>query len=169
MNLYFLIAIFFMVVYIYLDRFLHKNISEKKSIIYHNILNLLTGISFLVLLIKELKFTIFFYPGLLIFLFGIYILIKARKDIKDNFYITNRLIDKGIYSKIRHPIYLGLIISCFALSLMSSSYLIFIYSVMLLFMLIYLINHEEKELINKFDKKYLRYKKQVHMLIPIRF
>ena len=77
-----------------------------------------------------------------------------------------KVINTGIYSKIRHPQYFGAIISHIGISILLSSF----YSLLttpLIILLIYLMSwKEEKELMREFGKEYEDYKKAVPMLIP---
>ena len=163
--IYFLIALFIMIFYAYVDRFLHKNISEKKSVLYHFVLNLLSGISFIFLLVSEFETTFFIFPGVILILFSLYVLYKSKKDLGKNFYLTEKFIDKGIYGKVRHPMYFGLIVLFLGFSLFSYSSLILAYTIVMIIMLYFLMLDEEKMLIKKYGKKYEQYKKKVPALI----
>jgi protein-S-isoprenylcysteine O-methyltransferase Ste14 len=76
------------------------------------------------------------------------------------------VIRKGVFSVVRHPIYLEAIL--FYLSLLVSFFstaAAFIWVVIILFY-IYLCRHEEKLLIEKFGSDYERYKLETPMLLP---
>ena len=76
------------------------------------------------------------------------------------------VIRKGVFSVVRHPIYLGAIL--FYLSLLAvffSTVAVFIWGVIILFY-IYLCKHEEKLLIEKFGSDYEQYKLETPMLLP---
>ena len=79
---------------------------------------------------------------------------------------TEKIITTGIYSRVRHPQYLGALLAHIAISILLSA----LYSLLLTAFLgiyIYLISwKEEKELINEFGKDYEEYKKKVPMFIP---
>ncbi len=76
---------------------------------------------------------------------------------------TNRLATEGVYSKMRHPMHLGLFFAplAFALIIGSPSFIFFIAPAEALFMYILVITLEEKEAIRKFGDEYLRYKEKV--------
>lgn len=77
-----------------------------------------------------------------------------------------KVIDTGIYSKIRHPQYFGAILAHVGLSFLLSAFYSLI-TTPLIILLIYLMSwKEEKELIREFGKEYEDYKKFVPMLIP---
>lgn len=76
------------------------------------------------------------------------------------------LISTGVYSRVRHPQYLGAIASHIGASFLLSGY----YS-LLVTPLVIVINYilcwkEERELIREFGKEYLKYRENVPMLIP---
>jgi protein-S-isoprenylcysteine O-methyltransferase Ste14 len=76
------------------------------------------------------------------------------------------VIRNGVFSVVRHPIYLGAIL--FYLSLLAvffSIVSIFVWVVIILFY-IYLCKHEEKLLIAKFGSSYEQYKLETPMLLP---
>ena len=77
-----------------------------------------------------------------------------------------KVINTGIYAKIRHPQYCGAILSHFGISFLLSSFYSLLTTPLIIF-LIYLMSwKEEKELIREFGKDYEDYKKSVPMLIP---
>jgi protein-S-isoprenylcysteine O-methyltransferase Ste14 len=76
------------------------------------------------------------------------------------------VIRNGVFSVVRHPIYLGAIL--FYLSLLAvffSTVALFVWVVIILFY-IYLCKHEEKLLIEKFGSDYEQYKLETPMLLP---
>lgn len=79
---------------------------------------------------------------------------------------TEKIIAKGVYSVVRHPQYLGGLLSHVGISFLFSSW----YSLLLtplMVIVIYLISKkEEEELIKEFGIEYKEYTKQVPMLIP---
>ncbi|MHA2184305.1 MAG: methyltransferase family protein [Promethearchaeota archaeon] len=77
-----------------------------------------------------------------------------------------KIVNTGIYSKIRHPQYFGAILAHLGFSILLSS----LYSVLsspFIIVLIYIISwKEEKELLAEFGQEYEEYKKKVPMLVP---
>jgi len=91
---------------------------------------------------------------------------KALENSHKNPEEIKKLTTSGVYSKIRHPIYLGRI-------LLNAGFLIIfpiipMFFVSIAFIIIwYLIAlYEERTLMKKFGKKYVSYKKKVPMFIP---
>jgi protein-S-isoprenylcysteine O-methyltransferase Ste14 len=79
---------------------------------------------------------------------------------------VERVISAGVYSRVRHPQYLGAILSHVGASFLFSA----LYS-LLVTPLVVLVNwilcwKEERELVNEFGEDYVQYKKLVPMFIP---
>lgn len=75
------------------------------------------------------------------------------------------LVTRGVYSVIRHPIYLGLILVAIGIELVAQSYLWISY--LAFFIAFYFQGRrEEKILLNHFGDKYKEYMKHTKMLIP---
>jgi protein-S-isoprenylcysteine O-methyltransferase Ste14 len=79
---------------------------------------------------------------------------------------TEKIVTDGVYSKVRHPQYLGGLLAHFGVSVVLSS-LFSLLVTPLIILLIYIVSKkEEKELIREFGESYKNYKKNVPMLIP---
>jgi len=77
-----------------------------------------------------------------------------------------KIIDTGIYTRIRHPQYFGAILSHLGVTILLSS-LFSLISTPIIILLIYFMSwKEEKELLKEFGIEYEEYKKKVPMLIP---
>ena len=81
---------------------------------------------------------------------------------------TPHVITGGVFSVVRHPIYLGAILGyagmiCMTLSLASAALLVVIIAFYL-----YISRYEEKLLTQRFGDEYREYMKQVPMLFPIK-
>jgi protein-S-isoprenylcysteine O-methyltransferase Ste14 len=73
----------------------------------------------------------------------------------------------GIYTRIRHPSYSGLLLVAVGFSaIMSSLYSFLVLVIPIFAAIIYRINIEEKVLINEFGESYNAYKKNTKKLIP---
>lgn len=82
------------------------------------------------------------------------------------YHSKGKFITKGIYSKMRHPQYSGILLVTFAF-LIQWPTLITIIMWPFLFMMYYrLAQREEKDVQKKYKRKYLKYKKKVPMFIP---
>lgn len=83
-------------------------------------------------------------------------------------YKPKYLITCGSYKNIRHPMYAGYIIFLLGMGIIvnSISYLILIFPLFSISIIIYTRLFEERNLINRFDKTYLEYKRKVPFIIP---
>lgn len=116
---------------------------------------------------------IFSYLGLLIFLFAGFITTMSRLQlgrfgggllvIEDD----HKLITKGLYKHIRHPMYFGALVGSFGMGLVFRSAIVTILSVICYF-LIYRgrMDEEERLLIAQFGEEYIVYMKRTKRLIP---
>lgn len=76
------------------------------------------------------------------------------------------VIREGVFSIVRHPIYLGAILFYLSfLALFFSTVTALVWAVIILFY-IYLCKHEEKLLIEKFGNDYEQYRSETPMLLP---
>ncbi len=76
------------------------------------------------------------------------------------------LITKGIYSKIRHPSYLSILILFSGIAIISWNLYGLLFYILALIAFAVRIKKEEKELIIKFGDEYKKYKEETPMLIP---
>jgi protein-S-isoprenylcysteine O-methyltransferase Ste14 len=76
------------------------------------------------------------------------------------------VIRKGVFSRVRHPMYLGAL--SLYLGLLVSTFSLVATGIWVLIIIFYYFNskHEEKLLLDKFGKDYEDYRKEVPMLIP---
>ncbi len=163
---YFLFALIILAVFSVLDLFSHQKFSRKASLIFHLIGIPVLGVSILILIIYEFKFSFFIYPGIILVILGLCVAYKGSAEIKKHFLRAKAVYTKGMYSKIRHPFYSGLILSLMGLSLAIYSLYFLIYAVVAVIMLFWMAYYEEKHLIKRFGKEYLNYKKETGMFLP---
>ena len=76
------------------------------------------------------------------------------------------VIDKDVYSKIRHPMYFGSILTYLSFVILSMSIIAFLIFIIVLVFYYYISRYEEKILIEKLGDDYKKYIKKVPMLIP---
>ena len=113
------------------------------------------------------------YLGYMIAAFGTIILVKSTKEIKMKEFLgfetteeSAELIQTGLYSRVRHPLYLGLLMIFLGYVLVSAQYTALIHFLCLLIYLPFGIYFEEKNLITQFGEKYQEYQKNVPTLFP---
>jgi protein-S-isoprenylcysteine O-methyltransferase Ste14 len=80
---------------------------------------------------------------------------------------TAKLKQDGLYKRIRHPSYLGLLLIITGFSItMNSFYSFLVFILPVVFAIIYRISVEEKVLINEFGHDYSEYASKTKKLIP---
>ena len=79
---------------------------------------------------------------------------------------VDRVISSGVYSRVRHPQYLGAILSHIGASFLFSGYYSLFVSPVVIVINYILCWKEERELVKEFGEEYLKYQETVPMLIP---
>lgn len=112
------------------------------------------------------------WAGLILFAFGI-LLLAAAMHALGKLYTSylgiqheHRLVTAGVYKYIRHPGYLGEVISMFSVGLSLSSIVGLVLAIVSLFLVLMRIRPEEDMLIDKFGDEYRSYMKKTKRLIP---
>ncbi len=111
------------------------------------------------------------YFGLSVLIFGIFIRNWGKFTLGRNFKYEVRkpkqLINKGIYSMIRHPMYTGYLLMWLGTVLaLQSVYGLLLFLLLTIPALIYRIKVEEELLMKSFGKKYHNYMKRTYRLLP---
>jgi len=79
-----------------------------------------------------------------------------------------QVITTGVFSVVRHPIYLSLILLCLGFILLSLSLLSVLVWILIIVFYYMISRYEEKLLTQRFVSAYEEYKKKVPMLLPIK-
>jgi len=97
---------------------------------------------------------------------GVYLGAKSHKAVFGEITDQPRLIDSGVYSWVRHPMYLGILLFCLGFFFISPSLLSF--GVWLTFFILYdkMTTYEEKDLIRILGEEYIAYQKRVPKWFP---
>ncbi len=82
------------------------------------------------------------------------------------YHSKGKMVTTGIYSKMRHPQYSGILLITFAFLIQWPTLITLIMWPFLLAMYYNLAKREEKDVQKKYKKEYLKYKKKVPMFIP---
>jgi protein-S-isoprenylcysteine O-methyltransferase Ste14 len=117
----------------------------------------LTGLaSFLLLLV----------PAILSSGFGVYLALKSHEAVFPEITVQPRLIDSGVYSWVRHPMYLGTLLFCLGFFFVMASLLSL--GVLIVFFVFYdkMATYEEKDLIRVLGEAYIAYQKRVPKWCP---
>ena len=83
------------------------------------------------------------------------------------YYSKGRMVMTGIYSKMRHPQYSGILLITFAFLIQWPTLITLIMWPVLVVMYYNLAKREEKDVQKGYKKEYLKYKKRVPMFIPV--
>ena len=114
----------------------------------------------------------FRYLGILVCIAGYAVRVMAIRTLKRQFsyFVTiqkdHQLITTGIYSSIRHPIYLGVILLTTGLFLVFTSWYGFLFILFYSILLTHRMNQEEKLLLKYFGTVYQEYSSKSFRLIP---
>lgn len=129
---------------------------------YHQLL-------FIIPIDLQLSFILF---GILIFIFGGYLRVRAKKDLSGHFSHSlkidsnHKLITHGLYRKLRHPAYTGTLLIIVGTSLIFNSWIGIALVILLAPIGIKRIKLEEEMLTKKFGEDYKLYMKRVKRVIP---
>lgn len=110
--------------------------------------------------------------GFVIMIFGMVFNLIVRTNLGKNWVPLSKtteyqeLVTEGIYSKVRHPFYLSILILFLGVAVIPWNLYGLLFFIWALLAVIVRINKEEGELIAKFGEKYEKYIKETPMLIP---
>jgi protein-S-isoprenylcysteine O-methyltransferase Ste14 len=110
-----------------------------------------------------------FIPGILMLAIGVYMSWKGISIVFGEKREPPRVITKSVFSFVRHPVYLGSILSILGLVIITLSILSFIIWLMTVIFYYSVSRYEEKLLVEKFRNEYEEYIRQVPMLFPFKF
>jgi protein-S-isoprenylcysteine O-methyltransferase Ste14 len=118
------------------------------------------------IIIDFTTFPLLLVPAVLTSAFGVYLTLKSHDLVFGEKATEHEVIDCGVYSWVRHPMYLGILLFCLGFFFASLSLISFL--VWIAFFLMYdrMTRYEENELIRVIGSKYVAYKKIVHKWIP---
>jgi protein-S-isoprenylcysteine O-methyltransferase Ste14 len=101
------------------------------------------------------------YGGLALLIFGFYLFIASSKQVHKRLHEgKGGLVTTGVYSKIRHPMYLGQILMLIGAPLFGDSFLTLILSPLLIVQLLVWRHLDEKELVKEFPEEHAAYRKK---------
>ncbi|MDI3549160.1 MAG: hypothetical protein PWQ15_262 [Methanobacterium sp.] len=128
--------------------------------------------SMVITLYPGLYMPIPFILGFIIMLIGMGFNLMVRKELGKNWVplskttVNQELVTDGIYSRVRHPFYLSILILFTGVAVISWNWYGLIFLIALLGGLIIRIKKEETNLIIKFGDEYREYMKKTARLIP---
>jgi len=109
--------------------------------------------------------------GLVFLIPGIWFGVKGVMDLGLEVSETHRaeqILTQGVYGRVRHPQYLGALLSHIGISLMLSVFYSLLITPVIIVRDYIVCLKEEKELVREFGDDYIGYKSEVPMLIPYR-
>lgn len=104
--------------------------------------------------------------GFYLFPIGLWIFIVGAIHVYGAKLFRKGPVTNGLYAFVRHPQYLGLIVSGLGLFLFWPRFFILVMYVTMVFIYYHLARHEEKEIEGRYGEKYLAYKGKTGMFLP---
>lgn len=158
-----------------------KELLNHKLIIFMKVIYMVPLIIFIYSVINIRDLYISDYIGLSLTFVGLFIVILAKMSLGKNHSWTgygtfpDSLVTSGIYSYIRHPMYVGIFVCIFGMWVHIFShldiYLLIVNvfsSIFILYVLLSSSKREEQHLQGIFSEDYVDYSKEVSMFLPIR-
>jgi protein-S-isoprenylcysteine O-methyltransferase Ste14 len=118
------------------------------------------------ILVDAISFTALLLPSFASLGFGLYLVAKSHKAVFGEANVQPKLLDSGVYSWVRHPMYLGILLFCLAFFFVSPS--LFSFGILIVFFILYdkMTTYEEKSLTQILGEEYIAYKKRVPKWFP---
>jgi protein-S-isoprenylcysteine O-methyltransferase Ste14 len=115
---------------------------------------------------EALAFPLLFAGALIFFCLSLYLVSKSHKAVLEQVQDPPKLVDSGVYAWVRHPMYLGTLLSCLAFLFISVSLVSCV--ILSSFFIFYdrMATYEEKSLIEILGEEYIAYKKRVSKWLP---
>lgn len=107
-----------------------------------------------------------FVSALFLIYFGAYELLDTGEAALHPELFTKNFVSSGVYSRLRHPIYLGFAGTFLAIAIFFGSWFMLLFFVAFIPLMEFQASKEEKELVKKFGKVYVNYTKKVPKWIP---
>ncbi len=98
--------------------------------------------------------------------FGIEGVRETGMELAETHCSPKKILDKGIYSIVRHPQYFGWILAHIGISILLSVWYSMLFTPVLIVCVYVISKKEEVELIREFGEEYAHYKENVPMLVP---
>ncbi len=112
--------------------------------------------------------------GLMFIILATLVSILARRELGHNwahaaeYQIKNQhlLVTTGIYEYIRHPIYLGVILTFLGVQFIVGSYLVLLFMILIPVLALIQAKKEERILVEHFGQEYIDYQKRSYLFLP---
>jgi protein-S-isoprenylcysteine O-methyltransferase Ste14 len=114
-----------------------------------------------------------FYAGIICLIVGLWLFYRSHRDLGTNWSITlevrekHQLITHGVYRRVRHPMYLGLLIYSLGQALVLPNWLVGpSYGIAMILIFAFRLKREEGMMLEEFGKDYEEYRARSKRLIP---
>jgi len=104
--------------------------------------------------------------GFYLFPIGLWIFLVGAIHVYGAKLLRKSPVTNGLYAVVRHPQYLGLMVSGLGLFLFWPRFFILVMYVTMIFIYYHLARHEEREMEGRYGEKYLAYKRKTGMFLP---
>jgi protein-S-isoprenylcysteine O-methyltransferase Ste14 len=117
-------------------------------------------------LVDVISFPALVLPSFASLVFGLYLVAKSHKAVFGEADAQPKLLDSGVYSWVRHPMYLGILLFCLAFFFASPSLVSL--GILVAFFVFYnkMATYEEESLIQILGEEYVAYQKRVPKWFP---
>ena len=135
----------------------------KRKYYLHHIIPFSATIISAIIFVNNYFTSIEYYLGIILTVVGLTFWWEASSTIGESFSLlptAKELITYGIYSKFRHPIYIGVTLTLFGWALLTMSLIVLIVAILSVALSIIRAHYEEEVLTKKFGKEYTDYKKK---------
>jgi protein-S-isoprenylcysteine O-methyltransferase Ste14 len=102
--------------------------------------------------------------GVISFISGVYFVRKSEAVVFSN--TEGKVIDTGVYGRVRHPMYLGELLILLGFSIATLSILSFVVWIVFFIFMDRMATYEEKDLTRILGQQYVEYQRRVHKWSP---
>jgi len=110
-------------------------------------------------------YPILLLPAALFLGAGVYLVLKSHSLVIAH-EGAPKFVDSGVYSVVRHPMYLGALMILLGVLFLKFSLLALAIALVYLVLSSWMASYEERDLVRKLGRRYLDYQKRVSKLIP---
>lgn len=116
-------------------------------------------------LVNALSLPLLIIPGLLCIAIGTYLIKESHRSVlvKEE---NPKFVDSGVYSRVRHPMYLGMLLIPLGVLFFELSLIAFVIWVLFFTACDWMASYEEKDLVRVLGDKYYKYQKNVPKWFP---
>ena len=124
----------------------------------------LVGIS--TIFLEFISFPFLFFPAILSWISGIFLALKSHALVFGENHNQSSLITGGVYSLVRHPMYLGTLLLCLGFVVIIPSLVCLVVWIIFFIFFDKMVAYEENYLLKIFGQDYLDYQNRVSKWVP---